>query len=128
MGFFDLFKSKKREEELQPEVVAQDRKDLDAGLEKTKEGFFSKIARAVAGRSTVDAEVLDEREEVLITSDVGVDTTVKIIERIEARVARDKYINSEELQNILHDEIALLMEEAEGKVENFGLDVKEGMP
>ena len=128
MGFFDLFKSKKREEELQPEVVAQDRKDLDAGLEKTKEGFFSKIARAVAGRSTVDAEVLDELEEVLITSDVGVDTTVKIIERIEARVARDKYINSEELQNILHDEIALLMEEAEGKVENFGLDVKEGMP
>ena len=128
MGFFDLFKSKKRKEELQPEVVAQDRKDLDAGLEKTKEGFFSKIARAVAGRSTVDAEVLDELEEVLITSDVGVDTTVKIIERIEARVARDKYINSEELQNILHDEIALLMEEAEGKVENFGLDVKEGMP
>ena len=129
MGFFDLFKSKKKDEQLeQPEVVEQDRKDLDAGLEKTKEGFFAKIARAVAGRSTVDAEVLDELEEVLITSDVGVDTTVKIIERIEARVARDKYINSEELQNILHDEIALLMEEAEGKVENFGLDVKEGMP
>ena len=129
MGFFDLFKSKKKsDEQLQPDVVAQDRKDLDAGLEKTKEGFFSKIARAVAGRSTVDAEVLDELEEVLITSDVGVDTTVKIIERIEARVARDKYINSEELQNILYDEIALLMEEAEGKVENFGLDVKEGMP
>ena len=129
MGFFDLFKSKKKDEQLeQPEVAEQDRKDLDAGLEKTKQGFFAKIARAVAGRSTVDAEVLDELEEVLITSDVGVDTTVKIIERIEARVARDKYVGSEELQNILHDEIALLMEEAEGNADNFGLDVKEGMP
>ena len=129
MGFFDLFKSKKSsEEEQQPEVVEQSRRDLDAGLEKTKQGLFSKIARAVAGRSTVDAQVLDELEEVLITSDVGVDTTVKIIERIEERVARDKYIGSEELQAILHDEIARLMEEAEGKVENFGLDVKEGMP
>ena len=129
MGFFDLFKSKKKsEEQSQPEVVEQDRRDLDAGLEKTKQGLFSKIARAVAGRSTVDAEVLDELEEVLITSDVGVDTTVKIINRIEERVARDKYIGSEELQSILHDEIARLMEEAEGRSETFGLDVKEGMP
>ena len=129
MGFFDLFKSKKKDEQLeQPEVAEQDRKDLDVGLEKTKQGFFAKIARAVAGRSTVDAEVLDELEEVLITSDVGVDTTVKIIERIEARVARDKYVGAEELQNILHDEIAQLMEEAEGNIDNFGLDVKEGMP
>ena len=129
MGCFDLFKSKKKsEEQSQPEVVEQDRRDLDAGLEKTKQGLFSKIARAVAGRSTVDAEVLDELEEVLITSDVGVDTTVKIINRIEERVARDKYIGSEELQSILHDEIARLMEEAEGRSETFGLDVKEGMP
>ena len=129
MGFFDLFKSKKKsEEQSQPEVVEQDRRDLDAGLEKTKQGLFSKIARAVAGRSTVDAEVLDELEEVLSTSDVGVDTTVKIINRIEERVARDKYIGSEELQSILHDEIARLMEEAEGRSETFGLDVKEGMP
>lgn len=128
MGFFDLFKSKKQTTE-QPSVAAeQERKELNAGLEKTKQGFFSKIARAVAGRSTVDTQVLDELEEVLITSDVGVDTTVKIINRIEARVARDKYVGAEELQNILYDEIAQLMEEAEGKSENFGLDVKPGMP
>ena len=129
MGFFDLFKSKKSSENAeQPEAVEQVSSDVSAGLEKTKQGLFSKIARAVAGRSTVDADVLDELEEVLITSDVGVDTTVKIINRIEERVARDKYVGSEELQNILHDEIARLMEEAEGKAENFGLDVKEGMP
>ncbi|MBQ2417699.1 MAG: signal recognition particle-docking protein FtsY [Alistipes sp.] len=129
MGFFDLFKSKKSDENAeQPEAVEQVSSDVSAGLEKTKQGLFSKIARAVAGRSTVDADVLDELEEVLITSDVGVDTTVKIINRIEERVARDKYVGSEELQGILHDEIARLMEEAEGKAENFGLDVKEGMP
>lgn len=130
MGFFDLFKSKNKSAE-QTESVEnkqQEQQDLNAGLEKTKQGFFSKIARAVAGRSTVDAEVLDDLEEVLITSDVGVDTTVKIIERIEARVAKDKYIGSEELQGILHDEIARLMEDAEGNAENFGLDVKEGEP
>ena len=75
-------------------------------MEKTKTGLFSKLARAVAGRSTVDADVLDDLEEVLISSDVGVETTVKIIERIEARVARDKYMNTSELQSILRDEIA----------------------
>lgn len=133
MGFFDLFKSKNKSTE-QTESIEnkqqeqQEQQELNAGLEKTKQGFFSKIARAVAGRSTVDAEVLDDLEEVLITSDVGVDTTVKIIERIEARVAKDKYIGSEELQGILHDEIARLMEDAEGNAENFGLDVKEGEP
>ena len=127
MGFFDLFKSKKQQEE-PAAVQEQEKKELDAGLEKTKQGFFSKIARVVAGRSTVDAEVLDELEEVLITSDVGVDTTVKIINRIEQRVARDKYVGSDELQTILYDEIAQLMEEAEGKADGFGLDVKEGMP
>ena len=128
MGFFDLFKRKKNEEPQTVEAVEQERAELDAGLEKTKQGFFSKIARAIAGRSSVDSEVLDELEEVLITSDVGVDTTVKIIKRIEERVARDKYVGTEELQAILHDEIAQLMEEAEGKVDSFGLDVKEGMP
>lgn len=127
MGFFDLFKSKNKQEE-QTKSAEETQQELNAGLEKTKQGFFSKIARAVAGRSTVDAEVLDELEEVLITSDVGVDTTVKIIERIEARVAKDKYVGSDELQDILHDEIARLMEDAEGSVENFGLDVKEGEP
>lgn len=127
MGFFDLFKSKNKQEE-QTKSAEETQQELNAGLEKTKQGFFSKIARAVAGRSTVDAEVLDDLEEVLITSDVGVDTTVKIIERIEARVAKDKYVGSDELQDILHDEIARLMEDAEGSVENFGLDVKEGEP
>ncbi len=84
---------------------------LNAGLEKTKQGLFSKLARAVAGRSTVDEEMLDQLEEVLITSDVGVETTVDIIKRIEARVARDKYMNASELQGILRDEIAALLEE-----------------
>lgn len=128
MGFFDIFKNKKQTEQTSPDISEERKQELDAGLEKTKQGFFSKLTRAVAGRSTVDADVLDDLEEVLITSDVGVDTTVKIIERIEQRVARDKYINSAELQSILRDEIALLMEEAEGSRENFGLDVKEGEP
>ena len=83
MGLFDFFKKKKAEEQAAaPEVVAAEREELNAGLEKTKTGFFSKLARAVAGRSTVDADVLDDLEEVLITSDVGVDTTLKIIENL----------------------------------------------
>lgn len=84
---------------------------LDKGLEKTKTSFFTKLGRAVAGKSKVDDEVLDELEEVLITSDVGVKTTLKIIERIEARVARDKYMGTAELEKILHEEIANLLEE-----------------
>lgn len=127
MGLFDIFKSKSAAEP-QPEKQEQKQKELNEGLEKTKQGLFSKLTRAIAGRSTVDADVLDDLEEVLITSDVGVETTVKIIERIEARVARDKYVNSQELQSILHDEIARLMEEAEGSADNFGLDVREGEP
>ncbi len=87
------------------------KKDLDKGLEKTKQAVFSKLARAVAGKSKVDDEVLDDLEEVLITSDVGVDTTVRIIERIEARAARDKYMNASELNGILRDEITALLEE-----------------
>ena len=126
MAFFGLF-GKKREEQT-PEQQQQSRAELNAGLEKTKSGLFSKLARAVAGRSTVDADVLDDLEEVLITSDVGVETTVKIIEAIEARVARDKYMNTAELQNILRDEIERLLEEAEGDDEAFGLEVKEGVP
>ena len=134
MGFFDIFKKKKTEEvaEVAPEVAQQteqtEQAELNTGLEKTKEGFFSKLHRAVAGRSTVDMDVLDDLEEALITSDVGVDTTVKIIRKIEERVARDKYVNSEELYSMLYDEIALLMEQAEGSAENFGLDAKEGEP
>lgn len=84
---------------------------LDKGLEKTKESFFTKLGKAVAGKSTVDVTVLDELEEVLITSDVGVDTTIKIIERIEERVARDKYLGVDELNRILKEEIAALLSE-----------------
>ncbi len=124
MGFFDLFKKKQTPA---AETEAQ-RKDIEAGLEKTKTGLFSKLARAIAGRSTVDAQVLDNLEEVLITSDVGVETTVKIIEGIEARIARDKYMNSAELQRILRDEVAQLMEESHRSTEDFGIEVTEGTP
>lgn len=89
---------------------------LDSGLQKTKEGMWSKITRAVAGKSKVDDDVLDRLEEVFVTSDVGVDTTVKIIKRIEERVARDKYVNSAELNRLLCEEIeALLAENKEGE-------------
>ena len=98
MGLFGFFNNKKKE-------------TLDKGLEKTKESVFSKLARAVAGKSTVDDDVLDDLEEVLITSDVGVETTVKIIRRIEERVARDKYVSTSELDRILREEIANLLSE-----------------
>lgn len=95
---------------------------LDKGLEKTKESFFSKLTRAVAGRSKVDDSVLDELEEVLVTSDVGVDTTLRIIERIEARVAHDKYVGTDELTDILRDEIArLLTENHTGDLSDFSI-------
>ncbi|MFO7844906.1 MAG: signal recognition particle-docking protein FtsY [Bacteroidales bacterium] len=87
------------------------KKTLDKGLEKTKENVLKKLSRAVIGKTKVDDEVLDNLEEVLITSDVGVDTTLKIIERIESRVSRDKYLGTEELNNILKEEIAALLEE-----------------
>jgi fused signal recognition particle receptor len=98
MGFFDRFAKGKKE-------------TLDKGLEKTKESFFSKITRAVAGKSKVDDDLLDNLEEILVTSDVGVDTTLKIIDRIEARVAKDKYVGTDELTAMLRDEIALLLTE-----------------
>ncbi|MBO4672954.1 MAG: signal recognition particle-docking protein FtsY [Bacteroidaceae bacterium] len=98
MGFFDMFSKKKKE-------------TLDNGLAKTKESVFGKIARAVAGKSKVDDDVLDNLEEVLITSDVGVDTTLEIIRRIEERVARDKYVGTDELNKILREEIAGLLTE-----------------
>jgi fused signal recognition particle receptor len=95
---------------------------LDKGLEKTKESFFSKLTRAVTGKSKVDDSVLDDLEEVLVTSDVGVDTTLRIIERIEARVARDKYVGTDELTNILRDEIAqLLTENHTGDLSDFSI-------
>ena len=98
MGFFDFFSREKKE-------------TLDKGLSKTKEGVFSKLARIVAGKSQVDDAILDDLEEVLITSDVGVETTLRIIERIEKRVARDKYINTSELNRILREEITALLTE-----------------
>ncbi len=98
MGFFDFFTREKKE-------------TLDQGLAKTKESVFSKISRIVAGKSKVDDEVLDELEEILVSSDVGVDTTLKIIERIQERVARDKYVGTDELNSILKDEIASLLAE-----------------
>ncbi|MBQ3187554.1 MAG: signal recognition particle-docking protein FtsY [Alistipes sp.] len=136
MGFFDIFKKKEQPKAVQSEAEQQvveareqqQKEELNAGLERTKTGLFSKLARAVAGRSTVDMDVLDDLEEVLITSDVGVETTVKIIERIEKRVARDKYMNTSELQQILREEIVELMDEAHSTEGNFGLDAKEGEP
>lgn len=98
MAFFGLFSKEKKE-------------TLDQGLEKTKSSVFSKLSRAVAGKSKVDDQVLDDLEEILITSDVGVDSTLKIIRRIEERVARDKYLNTTELNEILREEIAALLAE-----------------
>jgi fused signal recognition particle receptor len=98
MAWYDYFSSDKKE-------------SLDKGLEKSKDSFFSKLSKAVVGKDTVDEEVLDELEEVLIASDVGVDTTLKIIKRIEDRVARDKYVSSSELDKILREEIVALLEE-----------------
>ena len=108
MGLFSFFSKEKKE-------------TLDKGLERTKQGVFSKLARAVAGKSKIDDEILDNLEEVFITSDVGVETTLKIIERIEKRVARDKYVNSSELNELLCEEITDLLAENnnESSLEDF---------
>jgi fused signal recognition particle receptor len=98
MAFFGLFSREKKE-------------TLDKGLEKTKQSFFSKLARTIVGKSKVDADVLDDLEEILISSDVGVETTLKIIDRIEQRIARDKYLNTSELNKVLKEEISLLLKE-----------------
>lgn len=109
MGIFGFFNKNKKE-------------ILDNGLEKTKHSVFDKIARAITGKSTVDDEVLDNLEEALITSDIGVETTLKIIKRIEERVARDKYVSTSELNGIMRDEIAaLLTENNTGDNENWDL-------
>jgi len=110
MGFFDrLFGVKEKEQ-------------LDKGLEKTKEGFFSKITKAIAGKSQIDDDVLDQLEEALISSDVGVDTTLQIIEQIQRRVAKDKYLGTTELNQILQEEMqALLVDSKENILEGFSL-------
>jgi fused signal recognition particle receptor len=113
MGFFDKLFGKKEKE------------SLDQGLQKTKEGFLAKISKAIAGKSTVDEEVLDNLEDALISADVGVDTTVQIIERIEKRVKEDKYINISELNKMLQEEIeALLVDADDLSYKNF--DIPEG--
>lgn len=112
MGFFDKIFGK------------QEKESLDEGLQKTKENFFSRISKAVAGKSTVDEEVLDNLEEALVSADVGIDTTVKIIDRVEKRVAQDKYLNTQELNKILQDEIeATLVDAPAGNSYDFLSDL-----
>lgn len=113
MGIFGFFSKDKKE-------------DLNKGLEKTRESVFSKLSRAIVGKSKVDDEVLDNLEEVLITSDVGVETTLKVIDRIEKRVARDKYMGTTELNRLLRDEIVSLLEENNsGDVSDFDLPARK---
>ena len=112
MGLFDFFSKSKKE-------------TLDKGLEKTKTSFLSKVARTIVGKSKVDDEVLDNLEEVLISSDVGVETTLKIIEQIEARVKKDKVLGADELQLILKEEIAKLLED-KASTQNINEGFQEG--
>ena len=104
MGFFKFFKREEKKEEQQ--------QSLDKGLEKTRTGFFDKLTRAVAGKSTIDDEVLDNLEETLMASDVGVDTTLDIVERVQQRVKRDKYVKTSELNTLLRDEIAQMLQDS----------------
>ncbi len=114
MGFFSKFYNKKKKE------------DLDKGLKKTKKSFFGNIAKAVAGKSKVDVEVLDELEQALISSDVSLDTTIKIIDRLEERVAEDKYINVSELNELLYDEIVGLLDDNNSEDHDSYSDVIQG--
>src|SRR3954463_4365612 len=115
MGIFDKLFGKKKE---QQEAV-------DTGLQKTKENFLSKMTKAIAGKSTVDEEVLDNLEDALVTADVGVDTTIAIIEQIEKRVARDKYVSTSELNNLLQEEIEnILVDASENDYKSF--EIPEG--
>ncbi|MBO5963248.1 MAG: signal recognition particle receptor subunit alpha, partial [Bacteroidales bacterium] len=104
MGLFSFLKRNK-------EVEQEQKQELDKGLEKTRTSVFDRISKAIIGKSKVDDEVLDNLEEILVTSDVGVDTTLKIIGRIQERVARDKYLGTNELNRILKEEIAALLQE-----------------
>ena len=112
MGLFDKLFGKKQQQE-----------SLEQGLQKTREGFFNKITKAIAGKSTVDTEVLDNLEDALVSADVGIETTVKIIEQIEARVAKDKYLNTSELNNILKEEVQNILVAAphDSSYENYEL-------
>ncbi len=125
MGFFDVFKKNKSKEQSASEQAV-----LGKGLEKSKVSIFSKLTKAIAGRSTVDESVLDDLEEVLITSDVGVETTINIIKRIESRVARDKYVGTDELNRILREEIMALLVSGENSSSDLGFSFEKqnGMP
>lgn len=113
MAFFNIFSKDKKEK-------------LDESLDKTKQNFFSKLTRAVGGKSTVDAEVLDNLEELLVMSDVGVDTTLRIIQKIEARIAKDKYLGTSELNKVLREEVAALLEEnSTGNEKEFTIPVQD---
>ncbi|MBP3331129.1 MAG: signal recognition particle-docking protein FtsY [Tidjanibacter sp.] len=125
MAFFDLFKKKSADNN---QNNANEKAELADGLKKTKEGLFGKLARLVAGHSKVDDELLDELEEILITSDVGVETTVKIIENIEKRAAKDKFMNSAELNQILRGEISALMKESQSREDDFGFETGGDVP
>ncbi len=115
MGLFDKLFGKKQQQE-----------SLEQGLQKTREGFLSKITKAIAGKSTVDTEVLDNLEDALVSADVGIETTVAIIEKIEQRVKKDKYLGTSELNNILHQEMqSVLVDSPDGLSSGFSL---EGMP
>ncbi|MCK9302486.1 MAG: signal recognition particle-docking protein FtsY [Bacteroidales bacterium] len=117
MGIFSFFSKKNKEQD-----KVQEKQELNEGLKKTKESVFSKLSRAIVGKSKVDDEVLDNLEEALVTSDVGVDTTLKIIDRIQKRVARDKFLNTSELNSILKEEIAgLLSESSQNDNDNCGI-------
>lgn len=113
MGFFNFFSKEKKE-------------TLDRGLERTKQGVFSKIARAIAGKKNIDDDFLDELEEIFVTSDVGVDTTLRIIERLQARVARDGYIGASELNNLLCEEIAALLADSPDNMAGEDFTLPEG--
>lgn len=120
MGIFDFFTKKKEQ------VQQEQAESLERGLEKTKEGFLSKISRAVVGKTKVDDQVLDELEEILISSDVGVETTVSIIRRIEARVAREPYVSTSELNRVLREEVAALL--AENRSVDVQSDFEQPLP
>lgn len=108
MGFFNIFGSKKK--------APEQKQELDKGLEKTRSGFFDKLSRAIAGKTTIDDDVLDNLEETLMASDVGVDTTLDIIRRVQERVKKDKYLTTSELNNLLHDEIAQMLTSADNSL------------
>lgn len=108
MGFFNIFGSKKK--------APEQKQELDKGLEKTRSGFFDKLSRAIAGKTTIDDDVLDNLEETLMASDVGVDTTLDIIRRVQERVKKDKYLTTSELNDLLHDEIAQMLTSADNSL------------